>query len=100
MRRSSLSLTVAAFVAVLCAYPAMAQETDDNGRYKLYPGAVESGNLGSYPVLLDTQYGRTWILVQDRSSGYVWRRVPILKLKPLNDDLLGQPNPASREPSK
>ena len=71
-----------------------AQETPQSGRYLLYPGAIE-GAEQSAPVLIDTQFGRTWILVP-HEAGFAWQRIPIIKLGTLGPDLLSQPNPATR----
>ena len=62
---------------------ASAQEALQSGRYQIYPGAIESGEQ-TVPVLLDTQFGRTWILVP-HEKGFAWRRIPINKVGTTGD---------------
>lgn len=86
---------IPALVALLVlSGSASAQETPLSGRYQLYPGAIESGEQ-TVPILLDTQFGRTWILVP-HEKGFAWRRIPIVKVGTLGADLLSQPGPATR----
>jgi hypothetical protein len=94
MRRLSLVLLATAMTIPLALPSASAQETQETGRYQLYQGAVE-GEQGSLPVLLDTQYGRSWVLVRE-GDGYAWTRIPIIRMKQLGEHLLSQPAAATR----
>lgn len=97
MNNLTTLLVAASFAAVAFAASASAQETQDTGRYQLYQSAIEGAEQNS-PVLLDTQYGRTWMLVP-YEDGFAWRRIQILRLGTLGKDMLSQPNPARQGPT-
>lgn len=73
---------------------ALAQEAPQTGRYQLFQAEFQSEEDGAnFPVLLDTQSGRSWMLVK-RGGAFSWQTIAVGRLNNLPDDLLTRPTTA------
>lgn len=83
----SVSLVAALFLSTTLALPAFAQSPAppanegplDNGRYTIMEGEIGDPGL-RVTILLDTRYGRTWLL-QSGAEGPRWVRAPLVTME-------------------
>tara|TARA_R110000787_G_scaffold16622_70_gene51987 strand:- start:15590 stop:15919 length:330 start_codon:yes stop_codon:yes gene_type:complete len=86
----SVSLVAALFLSTTLALPAFAQSASssptaanegplDNGRYTIMEGEIGDPGL-RVTILLDTRYGRTWLL-QSGAEGPRWVRAPLITME-------------------
>jgi len=99
---STLRGVLAAFVAVLAFSPAHAAEPasmSEVGRYQLLSGTATLG-AKEVPVIvmIDTEYGRVWILNRDIKSGIHMKQLPLERLDLPPTGMLGRPLPVVSKP--
>jgi len=74
MRPSRLAITSIAFALGLPMAAALA-ETPAPGRYIVAEMPIPGGPAGSkQTVMIDTEYGRSWVLVDDKGA-MIWKRI-------------------------
>jgi len=74
MRRFVLPAMLAAFALAASAEMVRA-ETPEAGRYLVVEVQVPGSSTGAkQTMMVDTQYGRSWILVQDGGTAH-WKRI-------------------------
>jgi hypothetical protein len=98
MRPSFLAAVLAA-AAFLAASPAFAQleNPDNNGRYQIVNGVVSPGAGGAeqrVTVLLDTQFGRTWMMTTG-PAGIHWVRLQMKFVGKVPENMMLRPGPVT-----
>ena len=101
MRLMPLAAALAAatyLAAVFVATPALAQDDpDNNGRYTIVNGVVATGPGGAeqhLTLLLDSQAGRTWMMVSGR-EGIHWVRLQMKFVGKVPDNMTLRPGPVA-----
>lgn len=65
------------------------------GQYQLFQGTME-GKTTTDVFMLDTEFGRSWILRQQPDGTIAWERIPLIRIGDLPDNKLPRPTTVRR----